>query len=123
MPDMRGVTIIVIDLSPERLRGALSIAAAQAALGGNARIFLQGEAVASIREPLQSEQDEAHANAGLPTLAILFDEALKLGVRIIACQSGLQLRGTRPDDFDARVEFGGLVSVMQSLGEDRLVTV
>nr|WP_221240433.1 DsrE family protein [Sphingobium boeckii] len=117
------MTVIVIEGSSERLRGALSIAAAHAALGGNARIFLQGEAVRAIREPLQGWEDDTHEDAGLPALAILFDEALKLGVRIIACQSGLQLANARPEDFDPRVDYGGLVSVMQDLGEDRLVTV
>ena len=120
---MRGLTIIVVDVSSERLRGALSIAAAHAALGGNARVFLQGEAVGAIREPIQGWEDDAHEKAGLPALPVLFDEALKLGVRVIACQSGLQLTNARPEDFDARVEYGGLVSAMQELGEDRLVTI
>lgn len=121
MHDMRGLTIIVADVSTERFRTALSMAAAQAALDGAARIFLQGEAVSLIRAPVAGWEDDAYADAGLPTLPMLLEEALGLGVRIIVCQSGMQLTGAVADDFDPRVEYGGMVSVLQTLGEDRLV--
>jgi predicted peroxiredoxin len=120
---MRGLTIIVADASPERFRTALSLAAAQAALGGGARIFCQGEAVSLVRLPIGSLEDDRHGAAGLPTLALLFEEALGLGVELIACQSGLLLTNTDAATLDTRIHFGGLVSLMQSLGDDRLVCV
>ncbi len=123
MSFMRGLTIIVADVSSERFRCALSLATAQAALGGKARIFLQGESVSIIRAPMVGWEDDVYADAGQPTLEQLFGESLDLGVQIIVCQSAMQMTGAEPRDFDARVEYGGVVSVMQSLGEDRLVTV
>ncbi|HET8612848.1 MAG TPA: DsrE family protein [Sphingomonas sp.] len=120
---MRGLTIIVADMSSERFRTALGLAAAQAALGGRARVFCQGEAVSVLRPPIQGMEDDAHEDAGLPTLAMLFEEALGLGVELIACQSGLQLTNTDAATLDRRITFGGLVSLMQTLGEDRLVSV
>ncbi|PXA87278.1 peroxiredoxin [Nostoc sp. 3335mG] len=118
---MRGLTVIVT--RPEALRAGLELAAANAALGGRARLFAQGEAVATLAQPMYSPHDEDYRAAGLPTLAELFEEALALGVAIIACQSGLALMGVTADMLDARLAFGGPVGVLQALGEDRLVAI
>jgi predicted peroxiredoxin len=118
---MRGLTVIVT--TPARLRAALELAAANAALGGRARLFCQGEAVAALALPMRDPHDEDYRAAGLPALAELFEEALELGVEPIACQSGLALMGVTADRLDARVGYGGPVSVLQTLGEDRLLAV
>lgn len=123
MPDLRGLTVVVADVSSERFRTALSLALAQAALGGRTRIFLQGEAVSIIRPPMVGWEDDAYADAGLPTLPQMFDEALALGVGVTVCQSAMQLMDAQPSDFDDRVDYAGMVSVMQELGDDRLVVV
>lgn len=119
---MTGLTIIVAENAPERFRAALSIAAAQAALGGAARVFLQGEAVALLAGDA-APGDAAHAAAGLPTLSVLLGEAMGLGVAVIACQSGLHLAGLDAAALDPRIATGGLVSLIQTLAEDRLVCV
>ncbi|WP_083672079.1 DsrE family protein [Sphingomonas montana] len=120
---MRGLTIIVADVSSERFRTALSLATATAALGGRTRIFLQGEAVTLLRDPIMGRGDDAHADAGLPTLATHYAEALALGVRFTLCQSGLTLTATQPSDYEPTTEYAGLVSIMADLGDDRLVVV
>ena len=117
---MRGLTIILAAPDGERMRAALTLAAANAALGGRARLFCQNETVRLLAD-LRAPEDAVHECAGLPTLARLFDEALGLGVEIIACQSGLHLAGIAADTLDPRIAFGGPMSVMQTLGEDRLV--
>ena len=118
---VRGLTVVAA--RPEGLRAGLELAAANAALGGRARLFAQGEAVAALVLPIRDAHDPGYAGAGLPTLAELFEEALALGVAITACQSGLALMGLTADMLDARVGFGGPVGVLQALGEDRLVAV
>jgi len=118
-----GLTVVLIEAASERMRGALTLAAAEAALGGKARLFFQGEAVALLRPPIQGMEDDYHEDAGLPVLEALFEEALGLGVEMIACQSGLALTNTDAATLDKRIGFGGTVSVMQSLGEARLVVV
>ena len=123
MPRMRGLTIVVADVSSERFRTALDMAVSQAALGGTARIFLNGEAVSIVRQPIVGWEDESYAEAGLPTLPQLYAEALDQGVRIVICQSGMQMTGAEPLEYDARVEYAGMVSLIQGLGDDRLVTV
>lgn len=117
---VRGLTIVIADVSSERFRAALALAAANAALGGSARLFLSGEAVSILRAPVSGWEDESYADAGLPTLPELIEEAFGLGVKLIVCQSGMQLTSAAPRDFDTRVEVGGMVSLLQTLGDGRL---
>ena len=114
-----GLTVVVAE--PHRLRVALELAAAQAALGQRARVFCQGEGVAALAPLMRAPHDMDFSAAGLPTLSALFEEAQGLGVEVIACQSGLTLMGVEADTLDPRIGYGGLVSLMQTLGEDRLV--
>ena len=118
-----GLTIVIADVSSERFRTALSLATATAALGGRARIFLQGEAVSILRQPIIGWEDEAYEAAGLPTLPAHYAEAIDLGVRFILCQSGMALTNAEPRDYHASTEYAGMVSVLADLGNDRLVVV
>ena len=100
------------------------MALAQTALGGTARLFLQEGAVALLLLPDEVAEDAArYAAAGLPTRAAIFADALDAGVAITACQSGLALIGATADRFDPRIEWGGMIGLLQSLGQDRLVVV
>lgn len=108
----------------ERLRGALTVACAEAALGGAARLFLQLDAVALLRPPITAPRDAAHVAQGLPVLAALLDNALALGVEVIACQSGLALAGLEAQALDPRIEMGGPVGVLAGHdARERLVLV
>jgi predicted peroxiredoxin len=120
---MRGLTLIVTGRDPERLRAALTLAAAHAALEGRTRLFCQGEAVEPLAPWARVPNDADHQAAGLPTLGQLIEEALGLGVEILACQSGLALMRIPADALDPRIASGGPVSLLQTLGEDRLVTL
>lgn len=118
---VRSLTVVVTRASG--LRAALELAAANAALDGPARVFCQGEAVAALAAPLRDARDPDHRDAGLPTLATLFEEALALGVEVIACQGGMALTGMTAERLDGRISGGGLVGMMQTVGEARLVTI
>lgn len=102
----------------ERFRGALMLAAAQAALGGEATVFLQLDAVALLTAPIHAPQDDPHIRAGLPTLAALLAEALALGVLVTACQSGLALAGLSAEDLPDGVEAGGPIAFLQATGDE-----
>ena len=117
MPIMRGLTIVVASADPARFHAALSLAAAQAALGVRARVHLQGEAVALLRdlEPVGHNADD------LPTLAELRTEAVALGVELTACQSGLSLRQADLADLPGPIQASGLIELLTGLGEDRLL--
>ncbi|WP_176597660.1 MULTISPECIES: DsrE family protein [Sphingobium] len=115
---MRELRIVVATAEAERLRGAMTIAAAQAALGGAATVFLQLDAVGLLRTPIQAPRDAAHRAAGLPSLEMLVEEALGLGVVILACQSGLALCGMTVESLPAGVEIGGPVGFLQQMGDE-----
>ena len=119
---MRGLTIIIADVSSTRFRAALSLASAHVALGGKARLFLSGEAVSIVRAPVNGWDDDEYAAIGQPNMASLYAEALDAGVGFIVCQTGMALGGAEMADFDSRVEAGGMVSLLATLGNDRLVT-
>lgn len=124
MPDMRPLKIVLLTADPERFRGALTLAAAHAALGGEVGIFFQLEAAALLRMPLTAPNDAAHIASGLPPLAELMDDATELGVRCIACQSGMELCRMEAGDLPSGVSVGGPVSFLQGVGDgERLVVV
>ncbi len=109
---------------PERLRAALMLASAEAALGGHATLFLLLDAVALLQPPLAAPRDTAHAAAGLPTLAALFDDALHIGVRVVACQSGLALAEMSLNELPAGIAVGGPLGVLADCSaQTRLVCV
>lgn len=116
---VRGLAIIVATDDAGRYRTALMLAAAAVAAGGTARLFLNERAVGLLS--ISALRDGELAAAGLPSLAELQDEALSLGVRCIACASGLTLMAIDPASLDPRIETGGMVGIVTSLGEDRLV--
>lgn len=115
---MRGLTIVVTTADAERLRGALLLAAAQAALGGAAAIFLQLDAVALLRPPVVAPRDGDHRAAGLPDLAALLADSLDLGVTISACQSGLALCGMSAAELPEGVGIAGPIGFLQQMDDD-----
>jgi predicted peroxiredoxin len=120
MPGMRGLMIVVAGADPARLHGALSLAAAWAALDRPAHLFLQADSVALLR-PGASEGDERYREAGMPGLRELLEESLALGVTVTACQSGLALAGLSAEDLPGGVEMGGLVDSLSRHWDDQLV--
>jgi predicted peroxiredoxin len=95
---------------------------AAAALGSPARLFLQGEAVALLREPVSAGGDLARKAAGLPELGWMIGEAVAMEVELFACQSGMALVGLTADDMAPQVRAAGLVSFLRDVGDgDRLL--
>lgn len=110
---MRDLNIVLTVPDAERLRGALTLAAAHVALGGRATLFLQLDAVGLLRKDAPAPCDAAHRAAGLPDLATLIREAQDMGVTLIACQSGMALSDISANDLPAGVEIGGPVGFLQ----------
>jgi predicted peroxiredoxin len=117
---MRGLTIVVVSADAARFHAALSLAAAQAALGGGSRIYLHGEAVALLGP---AAEDARYAGAGMPGIDDLRTEAAALGVTITACQSGFALAGLNHSEIAPDVEVSGLIGLLTELGADRLVVL
>ncbi|MBB3910014.1 DsrE family protein [Sphingomonas desiccabilis] len=117
---MRGLTVLVATADPVRFRAALSTAAATAALGGRARVFLHEDAVVLLQASADSDAAR-FAVAGLPSRADLVAIARESGVELLVCQSGLALTGLSMAELPAGTTAGGLVSLLATLGEDRLL--
>ena len=118
---MSGLTIIIATADPGRFRAAMTLATAQAALGGRVRVYCHERAVALLRVAPDSEAP-ALAAAGLPDRPALIAMAIDGGVALIACQTGLALERLGIEDLPAGVEAGGMVGLLASLGDDRLAT-
>jgi len=104
MRRMTGLGIIVADTDQTRFRTALTLAAAQAALGGRARILLDSGAV-----PLASSPND------------LLESCFELGAEVMLCQSGLAQAGLNASALDPRFSYGGMLGWLADLGSDRLV--
>ena len=103
---MRGLTIILESDAPDRVAFAHEMALVQRALEGALTLFITGRATAELAKPPSM-------------LSELFDS----GARVIACQTALSTHGLSLATLDPLIEAGGLVSLMQGLGNDRLVVI
>ena len=116
--------IAILTADPGRLHGALTLAAAEAALGGQVRMFFQLEAVALLLSPIDAQGDALRAEHGLPSLAAILDDAREIGVELIACQSGLALLRADAQALGAKAEAGGPLSFLSSVeAGDRLLWI
>ena len=120
---MPGLNIIVAGSEGGRLYSALETAMAAAALGHDVRVFLQGEAVAALRDPpVGFPGDDARRAAGQPDLAGLVTETAAMKITLVACQSGMALVGVNAAELPPHVRAGGLISFMANIGpDDRLI--
>lgn len=116
------LALILPSPDPIRLRAALVLGRCEIALGGSARLFLQGEAVTLLRPPIVAPHDEAWRAAGEPSLAVLVAEALVDGVALSACQSGLAMAGMTVADLPSGVVLTGPIAFLAAAGaETRLL--
>ena len=120
---LSGLKIVLLTPDTKRFRGALALAAAHVALYGSAEIFFQMDAAILLLRA-SAPRDVAHADAGMPALRILMEEALDLGVTFTACQSGLTLAAIDAATLDPRIGISGTVAFLQGVATtDRLLFV
>ncbi|MFA5968325.1 MAG: DsrE family protein [Sphingomonas sp.] len=119
---MTGLTIMLIATDPVRARAALTLAIAHAATGGSARLFAHERAVRHFAD-LPDGDAATLAATGLPDLPQLRAMADDTSVAMIACQTGMALEELTMADFATGVEAGGLISLLSTLNDDRLVVI
>ena len=93
---------IIVGAPGPRAATALTLAAAAAALGRPVAMLFDGAGVAALAEP------------GLAT-------ALELGVRVIACQTGMAEAGISAAGLPHGVETGGMVGFLAQTGDAQLL--
>jgi predicted peroxiredoxin len=113
---MQALSIVVATADPGRFASALEVAAANAALDRPTRLFLQAQAVPLLRFG-------AAAAEGMPSAEEMLGDALALGVKVSACQSGLSLSGMDAMELPEGVETEGLLSFLAARGEDQLLVI
>lgn len=108
-------------VAPNRL--VFEMALVQLALGGVVTVFVTGHAIAHLKQAATKRDQIIPKLVKVPQIHSLIDELLEGGGRIIVCQSAAAAHRLAMDTLDPRIQAGGLVSVMQGLGEDRLVVI
>ncbi len=118
------LALLLVGDDPARLRAGLTFGRAEVALGGTARLFLQGAAAALLRPPVADPRDADWLAAGEPDLASLLDAALDDGVAVSLCQSGLAMAGMDARTLDKRIALTGPIAFLADAGPDvRLLTL
>lgn len=117
----RGLAIILSEASHARLHAALTLACAAAALGRPVRLFFHGESVAALSIERHWQGDAVYRAVGLPSVAELVDNAIGLGVGVMACQTGLQLVGMAAVGLAEGIETGGMVAFLADARADELL--
>ncbi|MFM9828808.1 MAG: DsrE family protein [Sphingomonas sp.] len=121
---MRGLTVILVSTEPAKARAALTIALGAAAIGQRSRVFAHERAVALLTADPQADPADAElARSGLPNLPSLLAMTAEAGVELWACQTGLAITGLTIADMAPATQAGGLIALMTTLGDDRLLTV
>ena len=116
------LTILLIADDAERGRAALSVALAQAALGGAVRIYAHERAVRLFTAGDRPDDDAAAlAAAGLPDRLALLEMARENGIKLIACQTGIAITGASMEALAPGVEAGGLVSLLADQGPGNML--
>lgn len=121
MAAKRGIAIILSEASHARLHAALTLACAAAALGRPVRLFFHGESVAALTPERHWQGDAVYRAAGLASVAELVENAIGLGARVMACQTGLQLVGLAAVALAEGIETGGMVAFLADARDDELV--
>ncbi len=117
---MRGLTILIPTPDRVRFRAALSLACAQGALGARVRLFCQEEAVSLLIDRPDPDHAEL-VERGLPAIPDLIAAARDIGVALLVCQTGLSAASLGPEDLYPGVETGGVVGILATLDDDRLL--
>lgn len=116
-----GLALIFGEASHARLHAGLTLACAAAALGRPVRLFFHGEAAAALSPARHWAGDDTYAAAGVPTVKELMESALGLGIRVMACQSGLHLCGLSAAMLAEGVDAGGMVAFLADARDDQLL--
>jgi predicted peroxiredoxin len=120
---MRPLTIIVATADEARFRSAAGLALSYQALGGSVTLFLDTDAVSLVAPPVPERQDARFVAIGMPTLSDLVEELFAIEIKVMLCQAGMAMAGLSADTLDARLSYGGMISLLADLDDERLVTV
>lgn len=112
---LRGLTIVISTPHPTPFHTAMTMACASAALGHPTRVFFDKSAVELLRRPVGSVSLQSSDTISLLTIS------RQNNVEFIACQTGLATAGLSASDLG--IQAGGMVDLLATLNEDRIVVL
>ena len=122
MPSSLGV--LLISPGHERAHYAFMLAAGAAAIGREVVIFATNDGCHGLTDAASDASREAEIEAtGVPGIAILRAACAELGVRLIACESGLRMAGMDPSALSDGVEIAGITSFLVAVGAGQIITL
>ena len=116
--------VLLISGGHERVHYAFMMAAGAAAIGRDVVIFATNDGCHGLTDAASDVPREAEIEAtGVPGIAILRAACAELGVRLIACESGLRMAGMDRSVLSAGVEVAGITSFLVAVGAGQIVTL
>ena len=116
--------VLLISGGHERAHYAFMLAAGAAAIGREVVIFATNDGCHGLTNAASDAPREAEIVAtGVPGIAILRAACAELGVRLIACESGLRMAGMDRSVLSAGVEVAGITSFLVAVGAGQIVTL
>jgi predicted peroxiredoxin len=118
---MQPLTLIIAEPRDECVWTAFSLAASAAAQGRMVMIFLSGTAAEIGLRDYHAPGDSKRSAYCVATVAELFDSCIELGVRFIACQTGLHMIEQSADALHMAVEAGGMMTVLAAQPDAQII--
>lgn len=114
--------ILLISGEPERAHYAFVLAAGAAALGRMVVAFATNEGTRALCADITALDTEPRP-PGVAGLAELRGAAVDLGVRLIACETGLLMAGVAPSALLEGVEVAGIATFLTAIGAGQIVSL
>ncbi len=124
-PEPLPLGVLLISAGHERAHYAFVVACAAAAMGRPVVLLATNQGCHALRRALPDwdEADRLVQNKGVAGLHALRDAASELGVRLLACDSGLALSDLDPADLLEEVEVTGVPTFLSAVGAAPVVTL
>jgi peroxiredoxin family protein len=119
--------ILLISGGHERAHYAFMLAAGAAAIGRRVVLFATNDGCQALMRDWSGLADAARdgvvRGAGVAGLDELRDAAQELGVRLLACDSGLRMAAAAPEGLLLGVEVSGIPAFLSAVEAGQIVTV
>ena len=119
--------ILLISGTHERAHYAFVLAAGAAALGRKAVLFATNAGCSALCTDWsgleQSGRDAAMRSRGVAGIGELRESAVELGVRLIACESGLRVDAIEPAQLLPGVEVAGVATFLEACAGGQMLSL
>ncbi|MGA9867795.1 MAG: DsrE/DsrF/DrsH-like family protein [Acetobacteraceae bacterium] len=119
---MAPLGILLISGGAERAHYAFVIAAGAAALGRDVVVFATNEGTRALCADI-AHLDAQDRPAGVASLAELRAASVDLGVRMIACETGLLMAGIAASALLDGAEIAGVATFLAAVGDGQMLSI